>query len=220
MTKKEETPKTHYLTLLPTNHIRVADIPVGKDVTLTIKSTGHEEFYVAKAKEHQRKGVVKFVEGRTGKFLILNKTRADQIAELHGDYLEDWIGKQITIYVVDVKVGKKMEPGIRVRKPNPSGVDLLESGDDDLSEIESNGEGDLDFGGSESEYSDEIKNIVAEKTNITESVEIIHLLNQMNIKHTVKTVPKWLVHYNDGVDTKVNDPIAHANGQTGKDNLG
>lgn len=215
MTKaKEETPKTHYLTLLPTNHIRVADIPVGKDVTLTIKATGHEEFYVAKAKEYQRKGVVKFVEGKADKFLILNKTRADQIAGLHGDYLEDWIGKQITIYVVDVKVGKKMEPAIRVREPNPSGVDLLESTlDEDLSQLESNGEDDLKFD-EKVPWANDLVILVLNNTNLTETREAVDLLDAMNCDPYEKAeLDICLGHYSNGINKEVKDPVKYMNAE-------
>lgn len=60
------------------------------------------------------------------KDMILNQTNARQIANLHGNDIDRWIGCTITLFVEDVMFKGRTTKGIRVRgvevpmKPNPN----------------------------------------------------------------------------------------------------
>lgn len=49
--------------------------------------------------------------------LTLNKTRIKKLVEVLGDDTDDWIGKKISIYRVDVQFQGKTMPGIAVAAP-------------------------------------------------------------------------------------------------------
>ena len=55
------------------------------------------------------------IGGNTDMALGLNKTNWKSIAKLYGDNTDAWIGKRITLHAQNVRVGPKMEPGIRVK---------------------------------------------------------------------------------------------------------
>jgi len=60
------------------------------------------------------------------KDMILNQTNAKQIANLHGNDIDKWVGCTITLFVEDVMFKGRTTKGIRVRgrdvpmKPNPN----------------------------------------------------------------------------------------------------
>lgn len=96
------------------NHLKAADL--AQDVKVTIAGYEIVEFdeksqdgrpYVAK------KAVVSF-QGKD-KTLVLNKTNASIIGEMHGDDLDAWKGKEITIGPDRTDFGGRMVPCIRVR---------------------------------------------------------------------------------------------------------
>lgn len=59
------------------------------------------------------KGVV-FFEGKDRGW-VLNRTNATCLGAMFGDDIEAWSGKRVTLYATMVQVGKKKEPGIRVK---------------------------------------------------------------------------------------------------------
>lgn len=86
------------------------------DFVVTIKSCKIEE--VGQGDDKEEKPVLKFRE--TEKGVVLNATNWDSISELHGEDSDDWIGKQITLYVDrNVKYAGKKVSGIRVRDHVP-----------------------------------------------------------------------------------------------------
>jgi hypothetical protein len=62
------------------------------------------------------KGVLYFKETEI-KPLPLNNTNIDSLIALHGDDVEDWIGKQIKLVVREVEAFGKTGPGIRIEEP-------------------------------------------------------------------------------------------------------
>jgi hypothetical protein len=83
--------------------------------TLTIDRVELVEVYTPPGIE-EKKWAVYFGEAIKG--LILNKTNANQIAIIVDSMnTDDWSGHKITLYPVQVKVGKSLRIGIRVRKP-------------------------------------------------------------------------------------------------------
>jgi hypothetical protein len=52
--------------------------------------------------------------------LVLNKTNANNIAVMHSEDMDDWIGKEIQIYATTTDFQGKTVPCIRVRPARPS----------------------------------------------------------------------------------------------------
>lgn len=118
MSDKKSPDKTHADTLLPKPFIRKSDIPQGESVALTIIGTDVQEFYDRKLRTKVPRGIVRF-KG-TSKYLILNEARHTQIKDLLGDYIEDWIGKRISLFIdPTVMVQGKPTEGLRVKKAPP-----------------------------------------------------------------------------------------------------
>lgn len=101
-------------------YITAAEL-VGKEPTLTIERVTLEKVESLKATDDDGGGkmrdriVVYFKEARGGRGWLLNRTNAECLKELWGRETNDWIGKRVTLYTAQVRVGPKMEPGIRVK---------------------------------------------------------------------------------------------------------
>lgn len=101
-------------------YITAAEL-VGKEPTLTIEKVTLEKVESLKAGEGDDGGkmrdriVVYFREARGGRGLLLNRTNAECIKELWGRETDAWLGKRVTLHTQTVRVGPKMEPGIRVK---------------------------------------------------------------------------------------------------------
>lgn len=62
----------------------------------------------------------KEVNGILVKPMVLNKTNCKTIAELyHSEYVEDWIGKKITVFPTTTKFARDVVPCLRIRKEVP-----------------------------------------------------------------------------------------------------
>lgn len=101
-------------------YITAAEL-VGKEPTLTIERVTLEKVESLKASDDDGGGkmkdriIVYFKESRGGRGWLLNRTNAECIKELWGRETNDWAGHRITLYTTQVRVGPKMEPGIRVK---------------------------------------------------------------------------------------------------------
>lgn len=94
----------------PSKYIKSDDLK-GRDVTVTIE--GYE--MVAIQNEQSRKLALRF-EGKDKQWIV-NKTNANTIAKLlNSGRVEDWIGKQITIYPTETAYQGEMVDCIRVRR--------------------------------------------------------------------------------------------------------
>lgn len=114
--------------IYPSGAIRASDLQ-GRDVVLTIKDVNPKKF------DDGTKLVVDF-EG-TEKHLVLNKTNARRIAEMHGDDYTRWFGRRVVICTETVDFRGQAHQSIRVRvttspappdpapapAPDPGGVD-------------------------------------------------------------------------------------------------
>jgi N-acetylmuramoyl-L-alanine amidase len=101
----------HYRLLFPSNYICAADLR-GKDVTLTIAKVAKEEL-VRRGGSVEVKPVVTFEKAQ--KRLVLARTNAETIAEIHGPDTSMWTGKQVTLYPTTTKMGPKTVDCIRIR---------------------------------------------------------------------------------------------------------
>lgn len=87
----------------------------GKAYSLKIDSVQQEQIQVQNGNKEPR-WVLYFKGAKKG--LLLNRTIAEQIAGVVGsEETQDWGGKVITIYPVEMKVAGEQRVGIRVRKP-------------------------------------------------------------------------------------------------------
>jgi hypothetical protein len=59
--------------------------------------------------------IVYFRESKSDRGWLLNRTNAECLKELWGRETDAWIGKKVTLCTQQVRVGPKIEPGIRVK---------------------------------------------------------------------------------------------------------
>lgn len=101
-------------------YISAAEL-VGKTPTLTINKVTLEKVESLKSGDDDAGGkmkdkiVIYFAESRSGRGWLLNRTNCEAIKELWGRETNDWLGHKITLFTQPVKVGKKMDIGIRVK---------------------------------------------------------------------------------------------------------
>jgi hypothetical protein len=101
-------------------YITAAEL-IGKTPTLTISHVTLEKVESLKASDDQGAGktkdriVVYFSESKSDRGWLLNRTNAECLKEMWGRETNDWIGKKVTLYTTNVRVGPKVEPGIRVK---------------------------------------------------------------------------------------------------------
>lgn len=93
----------------------------GQEVELVISDVAIEDI------DHDgtAKPVIKF-EGHR-KSLVLNKTNAKAIAKLHGDVMDEWVGKTVTLYPDETTFKGETVPCIRVRVFRPKPADTSDA---------------------------------------------------------------------------------------------
>ncbi len=92
--------------------LKATDIS-GDDLIVTIKDVTDEQV----GPEKELKLVLGFVE--IDKQLILNKTNAKTLSDLHGKNPNEWIGKRIALYSTEVDFAGKTTLAIRIRLRQP-----------------------------------------------------------------------------------------------------
>ena len=89
----------------------------GTDATLTIESVAAPNTEKSADGKPIDRPIVRFKE--TDKGLILNKTNAKSIGLAHGNEMDDWTGKQVTLFATTTDAfGKKNVPCVRIRPMN------------------------------------------------------------------------------------------------------
>lgn len=112
--------KTHWKNIANYDYLGAYSLEgIASSVTLTISSIRKQKVTAEGGKEDNC--IVVFFEeeiadGVTVKPMVLNKTNCKVVASLYGDYIEDWIGKKITIYATTTKFGRETVPCLRVKK--------------------------------------------------------------------------------------------------------
>lgn len=86
------------------------DLEEGERTVATIKSAEEVPF-----PSGDTVPVLEFLE--LDQKLTLNKTRVKKLVEMLGDDTDEWIGKKISIYRIDVQFQGKSMPGIAVAAP-------------------------------------------------------------------------------------------------------
>jgi hypothetical protein len=103
----------------PSRYLKAEDLEEG-DLVVTISEAVYEEFSDPKTKRVEQKPVLHF-QGKDTKPLVLNKTNWKTITQVLGsDETDDWTGKRIALYAVEVESFGEMVLGIRVRLKSPA----------------------------------------------------------------------------------------------------
>lgn len=110
--------KTHYRKLLNPDYLGEYEFAPGEEKLVTIRTVDINEITGTGGKK-DNKPVMHFVE--QVKPLILNSTNFKMLTKLfRSPYIEDWAGKQITLYGdPTVTFGKEVVGGVRIRKELP-----------------------------------------------------------------------------------------------------
>jgi hypothetical protein len=103
--------KTHWKQLVNPDYLGAYSIPEGGDLTVTIDVVRSEEITMAGGK----KEVCSVARIKGNKPWILNMTNQKAIARLYGPFIEDWQGKDVTLYAGTTKFGGETVECIRVR---------------------------------------------------------------------------------------------------------
>jgi len=90
--------------------LKASDL-AGRDCRVTIKSYEIQEF------DDGSKLVISFE--KTERTLVCNKTNANTIANMYGQEIDDWIGRQIVLYPTQTDLRGKQVECIRVRIQTP-----------------------------------------------------------------------------------------------------
>ena len=108
--------KTHWKKLVNPDYIGAYSLEPGKDLTVTIESVGREQVTGSGGKKEEC--TVARLKGQ--KPFIVNRTNAKTISTIYGSpYIEDWKGKQITLYISTTKVAGEEVECLRIRKKKP-----------------------------------------------------------------------------------------------------
>lgn len=107
---------THWKQLINPDYIGAYSLEKGKDLTVTILSVGRE---IVKGKDGKTEEcTVAKLKGQ--KPFIINRTNAKTITKIYGTpYIEEWVGKQITLYATVTKVAGEEVECLRIRKEKP-----------------------------------------------------------------------------------------------------
>lgn len=103
--------KTHWKRLINPLYLGAYSLPPGQDMTVRIKCVAREMVKGADGKEEECT-VAHMVNEKP---MILNRTNSKSIAHLYGPYIEDWAGKDITLFASKTKVAKEVVECLRIR---------------------------------------------------------------------------------------------------------
>lgn len=103
--------KTHWKQLINPDYIGAYALAEGEDLTVTIDFVQQETVTGTGGKKEDC--TVAHLVGQ--KPMILNVTNSKSIAKLYGPYIEDWAGKQITLYASTTKLAGETVECLRVR---------------------------------------------------------------------------------------------------------
>jgi transcriptional regulator of met regulon len=108
--------KTHWKKLINPDYIGAYALQPDEDLVVTIDYVQREQVTGTGGKKEEC--TVAHLVGQ--KPLILNVTNSKSIAKLYGSYIEDWSGKQITLYASMTKLAGDMVECLRIRPSVPT----------------------------------------------------------------------------------------------------
>ena len=103
---------THWKRLTDPNYIGAEILQPGQELTLVIERVVKEQ---VKSADGTNECIVAYFKGAK-KGMILNKTNCKIISKrLDSPYIEQWVGKSITIYAAKVRAFGEMVEALRVK---------------------------------------------------------------------------------------------------------
>ena len=115
--------KTHWKNLSNFDYFGAYSFNESKEAILTIKEVKRERV-TNNTGSSEDCVVVKFDElrynGIVVKPMIMNKTNCKIIEELYGEFVEDWLGKKVIVYVTTTKVARETVPCLRIKREIPT----------------------------------------------------------------------------------------------------
>lgn len=111
------TEKTHWRKLQDNHYLGAYAIPEGADLAVTIKSVKRE--LIDASEGHVEDACVAYLEGGHLPWIV-NITNAKSIARLHGEFIEDWVGKTVTLYKDQTRLDGELVDCIRVKAERPA----------------------------------------------------------------------------------------------------
>lgn len=109
--------KTHWKKYMNPDYLGAWSIPPQGDLTLTVAKVVKEEVVGEKGKK-ELLPVIHWRENQ--KPMVLNVTNSKMIQQLYGTpYVEDWVGKQITLYQAYTKMAGEEVECVRIRPAVP-----------------------------------------------------------------------------------------------------
>ena len=113
--------KTHWKKLINPNYIGVYSLKNGEDLNVTIEKVVREQVVSTGGKK--KECTVAYLIGQ--KPLILNRTNSKTITKLfNSPYIEDWVGKKITLFSSTTKLAGEIVECLRIRDIAPKLPDL------------------------------------------------------------------------------------------------
>lgn len=103
--------KTHWKKLVDPRYIGAYALPNGDDITVTIERVQLETVTMMGGKKEDH--TICYLKGQ--KPMILNVTNSKSIHKLYGPFIEDWAGKQITLFASTAKLGNELVECLRIR---------------------------------------------------------------------------------------------------------
>jgi hypothetical protein len=109
--------KTHWRKLQDNKYLGAYAIAEGADLVVTIKDVKRE--LIDASEGHVEDACVAYLEGGLLPWIV-NITNAKSIARLHGEFIEDWVGKTVTLYKDQTKLDGELVDCIRVKAERPA----------------------------------------------------------------------------------------------------
>ena len=124
--------KTHWKKTMNPNYLGAYALEPNQDMVVEITEVKTES--VMNADGRNEECLVAHLKDQ--KPLIVNKTNAKAIAKVCGsNYIEDWKGKQIALYISNVKAFGELVEAIRVRTVPPKAKSKRKLSDDDFKKL-------------------------------------------------------------------------------------
>jgi hypothetical protein len=105
------TTQTHWKKLVNQDYIGAYALTPGEDLTVTIKKVGKREIKGTGGRDQEC--LVATLDGQ--KPLILNATNSKTIAKLYGAFIENWEGKQISLFASTTMLAGEQVECLRIR---------------------------------------------------------------------------------------------------------
>ena len=124
--------KTHWKKTMNPNYLGAYALELNQDLIVEITEVKTES--VMNADGRNEECLVAHLKDQ--KPLIVNKTNAKAIAKVCGsNYIEDWKGKQIALYISNVKAFGELVEAIRVRTVAPKAKSKRKLNEDDFKKL-------------------------------------------------------------------------------------